>query len=225
LLGWYNAGTDQKSDTNLFGCVQLPEPAQCFGTAEAPYGQKERDFLVNILENDKSQSLPWPKSLQSCFSTLHQSASNKPLYGSPMLDGALGKVDSVSKALVLLRQENIKGSVKTTSKTSAVKVNKAPKPKSTQKDVLPQFDSILPPEAPSNWVQCDDCRKWRRVAWHIDDSTLPDYWTCSLNTWDVDSASCAVPQDPYDADIENTVQTGATVGHVATARKMVNYIA
>jgi len=28
-----------------------------------------------------------------------------------------------------------------------------------------QFDTILPPENPTSWVQCELCRQWRRVAW------------------------------------------------------------
>jgi len=74
-----------------------------------------------------------------------------------------------------------------------------------------QFDSILPPELPTAWVQCDkpECLKWRRVPWHIDSEALPDPWCCSLNTWaeTPDGATCAAPQDAWDPDRESTLET------------------
>ena len=190
--------------------MQLPEPAQCFGEAEAPYGAKERDFIIELLENDKSQTIPWPSSLQSTFSSLSSSSSERPLYGSPMLDGALGQVGSVGKVLALLKSS--RGSTaKGRGKGSASSRNSGGGGSGKKKkfEGVQQLDSILPPEAPTSWVQCEACHKWRRVAWHIDSATLPDNWVCSLNTWDLDSASCEVPQDTYNPDIESTVQTNA----------------
>jgi hypothetical protein len=31
-----------------------------------------------------------------------------------------------------------------------------------------QLDQCLPPEKNTDWVQCDACRKWRRVPWNVD---------------------------------------------------------
>lgn len=83
-----------------------------------------------------------------------------------------------------------------------------------------QFDTILPPENPTSWVQCELCRQWRRVAWsapliasllkgdtdcfvciilyttirrHVDSDSLPDQWECSMNTWDPEIATCRFP--------------------------------
>ena len=40
LIGWFHAGTDQKAEApDLFGCVQLPLPAACFGTSEIQVSQ------------------------------------------------------------------------------------------------------------------------------------------------------------------------------------------
>mgnify|MGYP002391501846 CR=1 FL=1 len=30
-----------------------------------------------------------------------------------------------------------------------------------------QWDHKLPPEVPTDWVQCDRCKKWRRLPWHV----------------------------------------------------------
>ena len=70
-----------------------------------------------------------------------------------------------------------------------------------------QLDAALPPELPTAWVQCESCRKWRRVAWHVDADALPDDWTCSQNTWQPELASCATPQDSWDPERELTVET------------------
>ena len=97
-----------------------------------------------------------------------------------MLDGALGQVDSVTKAMEYLSPQS-------SSSSSAASKN-------TKTDNS-QFDSILPPEVPTSWVQCESCRKWRRVAWHVDGNTLPDLWECTMNHWEPENATCTAPQD------------------------------
>ena len=73
-----------------------------------------------------------------------------------------------------------------------------------------QFDILLPPEVPTNWVQCDTCHKWRRVAWHVDSEALDEKWVCAMNTWDPDSADCNVDMDAFDAERESTLVYNAT---------------
>ena len=96
-----------------------------------------------------------------------------------MLDGALGQVDSVTRVI-----SELCGDINTQSQSS----------KNGKTDTS-QFDSILPPEVPTSWVQCESCRKWRRVAWNVDGDTLPDLWECHMNFWDVENAGCEAPQD------------------------------
>jgi len=48
------------------------------------------------------------------------------------------------------------------------------------------------------WVQCEKCDKWRKLPPHISADELPDVWYCSLNTWNVSSASCDAPEDKAD---------------------------
>ena len=67
----------------------------------------------------------------------------------------------------------------------------------------------------SNWVSCDNCDKWRRVA----QEPTADKWYCSDNL-DAGHNACSLPQEMSDAaiDIElNQIQTaaidtGGTVG-------------
>lgn len=191
LLDWYNAGTDEKlKPPELFGCVQLPEPAQCFGTSEIVYGPKQRLLLIKHLKDTKAQLLPWPAAIKTCFAPL---AAGDLLYGSPMLDIPLGKVDAVSRVLKEFNEEcnSVRG------------IN--------DEEDGPQFDEWLAPENNVNWVQCEECKKWRRVAFHVDNESLPETWYCSMNFWDPDSASCSVPQDSWDTNAEVTLSYGKEV--------------
>jgi hypothetical protein len=158
LIGWFNAGSDQKIEApDLFGCVQLPVPASCFGPSETGYGEKQRELLIAHLREEKAQSMPWSAALKACFSGSHVAASvnGRSLLGSPMLDGALGQVDSITRVITELCGRSHDNHANSISDNS-------------------QFDSILPPEVPTSWVQCELCRKWRRVAWHVDGESLPD---------------------------------------------------
>lgn len=47
-------------------------------------------------------------------------------------------------------------------------------------------------------IQCCKCSKWRKVPTSIAVESLPDMWTCSLNTWDLSMAKCAYPQEQDD---------------------------
>lgn len=208
-MGWFNAGTDQKIEApDLFGCVELPGPANCFGTAEVAYGTKQRDALITLLGNDKSQTMSWPTLLKQSFTP--SSPTLTPLYGSPMLDGALGQVSVVSKVIAAL-QESHDASRGTDSKKKkgAAGGNGVSSGKKDDK-AMAQFDSILPPEMPTSWVQCELCRKWRRVAWFVNSEALPDLWECHMNTWDIETATCAAPQDGYDPEAENTLGFGTS---------------
>jgi hypothetical protein len=43
------------------------------------------------------------------------------------------------------------------------------------------------------WVQCDSCARWRTLPPPGDElypHDLPEKWTCSMNTWHPDKASC-----------------------------------
>lgn len=48
------------------------------------------------------------------------------------------------------------------------------------------------------WVQCESaaCGKWRVVPSSVDVGQLPAVWTCELNTWSPELATCAAPNPP-----------------------------
>ena len=224
LMGWFNAGSDQKAEhPDLFGCVELPDPSTCFGASAAAYTAKHQEQLIGLLKDDKLQAMHWPAALKATFNVEQQEAlgpTGERVFGSPMLDVVLGQIDSVPKALreivatalstgatATATEKGGRGGKKTAAGATATggSGKKATKKAAVDDDDARQLDDILAPEAPTNWVQCDACNKWRRVPWHVDLEALPDPWVCGQNTWDIDAATCAAPQDAYDASKENAM--------------------
>ena len=77
LMDWFNAGTDIKeSAPDLFGCLQLPTPADCFGHSIKNYSANDRKILINHLKDEKAHMQPWPNSIQTCFSNFQKSSES-----------------------------------------------------------------------------------------------------------------------------------------------------
>jgi len=78
-------------------------------------------------------------------------------------------------------------------------------------------------EEACEWVQCDGCAKWRRLGGGVTAESLPDQWSCAMNTWDEKSASCDAPQQPgYESDEDeeeddNNVDQADTAAAAAAA--------
>ena len=51
----------------------------------------------------------------------------------------------------------------------------------------------------STWVECDKCKKWRRLRGVVDEKKLPSKWYCSMNKNDPDRARCSAPEEEYEA--------------------------
>uniref|UniRef100_H3D8V5 MORC family CW-type zinc finger 3a n=1 Tax=Tetraodon nigroviridis TaxID=99883 RepID=H3D8V5_TETNG len=64
---------------------------------------------------------------------------------------------------------------------------------------IPVEDAEKSPD--QNWVQCDECLKWRKLPDGINCSKLPDKWFCRLNP-DPQFRSCHVEEEPEDSDTE-----------------------
>jgi len=58
-------------------------------------------------------------------------------------------------------------------------------------------------EKPENqeWVQCENCEKWRKLPLRISAEDLPDKWYCHMNTWDPSTASCDVAEEKPDSKL------------------------
>ncbi len=61
-------------------------------------------------------------------------------------------------------------------------------------------------EPKQEWVQCEKCEKWRRLPPRISAADLPDTWYCSMNTWDINSATCTAIEDKHEASPARTTQ-------------------
>ncbi|XP_010931366.1 B3 domain-containing protein Os07g0679700 isoform X2 [Elaeis guineensis] len=56
------------------------------------------------------------------------------------------------------------------------------------------------------WVQCDDCFKWRRLPVDV---LLPSKWMCTDNKWDPKRSSCSVPNEICPTEMQNLLQQNA----------------
>ncbi|XP_060732017.1 MORC family CW-type zinc finger protein 3-like [Tachysurus vachellii] len=64
---------------------------------------------------------------------------------------------------------------------------------------VPVEDDVKKPD--QNWVQCDDCRNWRKLPDGIVLSQLPDQWFCYMNP-DPQFRCCTVEEELEDSDDE-----------------------
>mmetsp|Transcript_41804 Transcript_41804/g.75269 ORF Transcript_41804/g.75269 Transcript_41804/m.75269 type:complete len:1351 (-) Transcript_41804:454-4506(-) len=55
-------------------------------------------------------------------------------------------------------------------------------------------------EPKQEWVQCEKCEKWRRLPPRISAEDLPDVWFCSMNTWDINLATCTAVEEKHEAN-------------------------
>ncbi|CAN6186029.1 unnamed protein product [Urochloa humidicola] len=53
------------------------------------------------------------------------------------------------------------------------------------------------------WIQCDDCSKWRRLPLTI---IVASKWTCTDNSWDPKSCSCSAPEELTPKELQSVLQ-------------------
>jgi len=51
----------------------------------------------------------------------------------------------------------------------------------------------------STWVECDKCKKWRRLRGVVDEKKLPSKWYCTMNKNDPERNRCSAPEEEYEA--------------------------
>jgi len=63
----------------------------------------------------------------------------------------------------------------------------------------------------ATWVQCDRCKKWRRLRGVVDAKklNLPTKWYCNMNKNDPERSKCTAPEEEYDAPITTAPETAA----------------
>merc|ERR1712003_110460 len=50
----------------------------------------------------------------------------------------------------------------------------------------------------STWVECDKCKKWRRLRGVVDTKKLPSKWYCAMNKNYPERSKCTAPEEDYD---------------------------
>lgn len=53
----------------------------------------------------------------------------------------------------------------------------------------------------ATWVECDKCKKWRRLRGIVDAKKLPPKWYCTMNRNDPERAKCSAPEEEYEAPV------------------------
>ncbi|XP_062190579.1 B3 domain-containing protein Os07g0679700-like isoform X2 [Phragmites australis] len=53
------------------------------------------------------------------------------------------------------------------------------------------------------WIQCDDCSKWRRLPLNV---IVASKWTCADNSWDPKSCSCSAPEELTPKELQSVLQ-------------------
>nr|CAB3458985.1 unnamed protein product [Digitaria exilis] len=53
------------------------------------------------------------------------------------------------------------------------------------------------------WIQCDDCSKWRRLPLTV---IVASKWTCTDNSWDPKSCSCSAPEELTPKELQCVLQ-------------------
>ncbi|KAJ4981126.1 hypothetical protein NE237_031963 [Protea cynaroides] len=57
------------------------------------------------------------------------------------------------------------------------------------------------------WVQCEDCSKWRKLPFNV---LLWSRWTCSNNSWDPKRSTCSSPQELTTEQLEDLLSSKST---------------
>jgi len=53
------------------------------------------------------------------------------------------------------------------------------------------------------WIQCDECSKWRRLPLNV---IVASKWTCTDNSWDPKSCSCSAPEELTPKELQSVMQ-------------------
>jgi len=54
----------------------------------------------------------------------------------------------------------------------------------------------------ATWVECDKCKKWRRLRGVVDEKKLPKQWFCSMNKSDPERSRCSAPEEEYNDTVQ-----------------------
>lgn len=173
----------QAGDTVVFGHTN-PEKELCIGFRKArrdtTTGPNTEEVVENTAANAQARRVTPAEALQ------HASSST---------DHMNGQVADKSEELAVHMLAAMSAAQRGARKTDRVDVLEGePRCGGADVDTTREED-----RRQDQWVQCDDCGTWRRLPAHV---IVPEAWTCSENQWDAARASCRVPQELPDEEIE-----------------------
>lgn len=56
----------------------------------------------------------------------------------------------------------------------------------------------------NDWVQCDSCKKWRKLPEGMNPASLSNQWTCNQVNWETDFNCCSKPEEKNSEEKETT---------------------
>ena len=114
-------------------------------------------------------------------------------------------IKAKKKSHIIKRKIKVKRpaiAVKTSPTASASRPLKVDTPTPFKASTMTSTSTTTPAVRKQEYVACDMCNKWRMLPPHITASSLPDKWTCSMNSWDKTQAFCSAPV-PSDAQSQS----------------------
>jgi len=213
LLQWYNAGIDQKTGLpDILGCALLPSMSGCWtidttkvsnaatGT-RTKYQSNVRPKLVEWFKDPFKRGNPWADDLRRVFVDKDDDYIEKestiwlPI-GSPVLDFLVTGDDC--NLMDVLRELG--------TDPSSFENNSAD-------GLLSSVDHGRPAQAVTEWVQCEnpDCKKWRKIPWHVDIDMVSQKFVCSDHIWGLNPPSCDTPEDVWDEATDACVEADGSV--------------
>ncbi len=217
LLQWYNEGhsvqVNKTLGTGLVGCARIPDPSElCY--SHKNWGkyttETHRPLLLKHLEDVNHQRRPWPHELVEVLGWGGKMVNTTTLFGSPIMDAALNDPSGLKAVTDTLRHECGGSTIEEVGALDGKKTRKS-LGGGKSKTVAANMDHDLPAGAsaqPCNWVQCDNCLKWRRLPWFVNPSEdIKEHFLCKDNQWTPESASCDAEEDAWGSEEENGSRT------------------
>lgn len=136
----------------------------------------------------------WPRKTSVSETTVHENDSDKE-------GGALVRRIGVASNFAR-RPQSVEVALETGTATSGHGQHKAQSSLSGSSSGM--LESV-------NWVQCNDCQKWRKVPLNIDVNSLPEVWLCRMNSWDAGHSRCSAPEESEEKAAAPTETKNAAV--------------
>ncbi|KEP63676.1 UNVERIFIED_CONTAM: CW-type Zinc Finger protein [Hammondia hammondi] len=161
-------------------------------TLEKPETVTEKEHPATV-EGARSR-LPGAALSQTSFAVASRTALQT---GQRAVSGSLGDIPDISRSSATISSSLPSLPTSLSSLSSQSSLPPAPVPGSGRSGSAGGFAGRTVEGKPLKWHQCTSCSKWRRVP---EEAVFKnDRFCCYMNVWSAAHASCAAPQEPWQA--------------------------